>query len=47
MQWAFENGFLRLFVEHETANVLGARFWSRHFSPYLYYSLRYIDPMVL
>ncbi|NLZ12846.1 MAG: GNAT family N-acetyltransferase [Thermotogaceae bacterium] len=46
-QWAFENGFHRLFVEHETANVLGARFWSRYFSPYLYYSLRYIDPMVL
>ncbi len=46
-QWAFENHFQRLFVEHETANVLGARFWSRYFSPYLYYSMRYIDPRVL
>ena len=45
--WAFENGFHRLFVEHETANILGARFWSRYFSPYLYYSMRYIDPKVL
>lgn len=43
IKWAKEKGFERLFVEHETANYYGGKFWSRHFSPYLYYSMRYID----
>lgn len=38
-----ENGFKRLFVEHETANYYGGKFWNKHFDPYLYFSLRYID----
>ncbi len=41
--WAKENGFERLFVEHETANFYGGNFWEKHFNPYLYYSMRYID----
>ena len=41
--WARSNGFDRLFVEHETANYSGGKFWDKHFSSYLYFSIRYID----
>lgn len=41
--WAQQNQYERLFVEHETANFYGGRFWSKHFTPYVYFSMRYID----
>ena len=41
--WAKERELERIFVEHETANRHGSRFWSRHFAPYLYASARYVD----
>jgi hypothetical protein len=41
--WARDAGFERLFVEHETANPLGAPFWGRHFAPFLVFSMRYVD----
>jgi GNAT superfamily N-acetyltransferase len=41
--WAREQGYARLFVEHETANVLGGNFWRKHFRPYLYFSMRYVE----
>lgn len=41
--WARESRFERLFVEHETANLEGGPFWRRHFSPYLVFSMRYVD----
>lgn len=43
ISWAKENGFERLFVEHETANYYGGKFWEKQFNPYLYISMRYID----
>ena len=43
IEWAQSQGFSRLFVEHETANIYGGNFWRRHFSPYLYFSMRYIE----
>jgi GNAT superfamily N-acetyltransferase len=43
INWGRENGFERLFVEHETANYYGGEFWEKHFSSYLYFSMRYID----
>ena len=43
INWSQENGFDRLFVEHESANYYGGKFWNKHFDPYLYFSLRYID----
>ncbi len=43
IQWAREHGYQRLFVEHETANVAGASFWSKYFTPYLYISMRYVE----
>jgi GNAT superfamily N-acetyltransferase len=43
VEWSIEHGFNRLFVEHETANYYGGRFWNKHFDPYLFFSLRYID----
>jgi GNAT superfamily N-acetyltransferase len=43
VRWARAHGFERLFVEHETANIPGTAFWRRHFSPYLYASMRYVD----
>jgi GNAT superfamily N-acetyltransferase len=41
--WAREQGYARLFVEHETANVWGGNFWCKHFRPYLYFSMRYVE----
>jgi GNAT superfamily N-acetyltransferase len=43
IDWSKDNGYERLFVEHETANYFGGNFWSSYFTPYLYYSMRYID----
>jgi GNAT superfamily N-acetyltransferase len=41
--WARAQGFERLMVEHETANLLGSAFWGRHFSPYLTFSMRCVE----
>ena len=43
VDWSKEHGFDRLFIEHETANYYGGRFWNKHFDTYLFFSLRYID----
>ena len=43
LAWSHEQGYDRVFVEHETANFYGGNFWSRYFNPYLYCSMRYID----
>jgi GNAT superfamily N-acetyltransferase len=41
--WARGQGYKRLFVEHESANPSGARFWGRHFGAYLRFSMRYVE----
>lgn len=41
--WARAEGFERMFVEHETANLEGGPFWRRHFTPFLEFSMRYVD----
>jgi ribosomal protein S18 acetylase RimI-like enzyme len=41
--WARSGGYERLFVDHESANVIGSRFWGAHFSPYLRFSMRYVE----
>lgn len=43
IEWAQQQGYERLFVEHETANFYGGNFWSKYFSPFLYSSMRYTD----
>ncbi len=43
IQWSQEQGYERVFVEHETANVYGGNFWCKYFNPYVYASIRYID----
>lgn len=43
IQWAQHQGYERLFVEHETANFYGGNFWCKYFTPYVYFSMRYID----
>ncbi|TFG73594.1 MAG: N-acetyltransferase [Anaerolineales bacterium] len=43
IEWSQHQGYDRVFVEHETANFFGGNFWSKYFTPYLYYSMRYID----
>jgi len=43
LEWSHQQGYERVFVEHETANFYGGKFWSRYFNPYLYSSMRYID----
>jgi len=41
--WAKENGYDRIFVEHETANFSGGIFWSKHFDTYVNVAMRYIE----
>jgi GNAT superfamily N-acetyltransferase len=43
IEWSQAQGYERLFVEHETANFSGSIFWQKHFNPYIYFSMRYID----
>jgi GNAT superfamily N-acetyltransferase len=43
VQWSQQQGYERVFVEHETANFHGGNFWRKHFTPYVYFSMRYID----
>ncbi len=43
LDWSKNQGYDRIFVEHETANYYGGKFWSQYFTPYMYFSMRYID----
>lgn len=43
IQWSQQQGYERVFVEHETANLSGGTFWRKYFTPYVYFSMRYID----
>ncbi|MBN2626580.1 MAG: GNAT family N-acetyltransferase [Spirochaetales bacterium] len=43
IEWAREEGFDALFVEHETANTPGSQFWGRYFDPYVYFAMRYVE----
>lgn len=43
IQWSQQQGYERVFVEHETANIYGGNFWCKYFSPFIYSSMRYID----
>jgi GNAT superfamily N-acetyltransferase len=43
IEWSQAHGYERIFVEHETANFSGSIFWQKHFHPYIYFSMRYID----
>jgi GNAT superfamily N-acetyltransferase len=43
IEWSQVHGYERIFVEHETANFYGSIFWYKHFNPYIYFSMRYID----
>ena len=43
VDWSIGHGYERLFVEFETGNYFGGNFWRKHFAPYLYFSMRYID----
>jgi GNAT superfamily N-acetyltransferase len=43
VEWSGEMGYDRIFVEHETANIFGGNFWSKHFEPYLVFSMRYVE----
>ena len=36
-------GFERIFVEHESANLPGSAFWAQHFTRYVSFSMRYVD----
>jgi GNAT superfamily N-acetyltransferase len=46
IEWSQAQGYERIFVEHETANFSGSIFWQKHFHPYIYFSMRYIDNMI-
>ncbi len=46
VRWASRQSYRCLFVEHETANILGSLFWHRHFDPYLCFSMRYVEDCV-
>jgi GNAT superfamily N-acetyltransferase len=42
--WARESGYAACAVDFESHNVLGARFWMRHFRPVCYSLIRHVDP---
>ena len=44
LAWAREQGFVRCAVDFEGENVLGRRFWLRHFAPTIYSLARRLDP---
>lgn len=44
IEWARAAGYLRCVVDFESANVLGSRFWLRHFEPVCYSLMRVVDP---
>jgi GNAT superfamily N-acetyltransferase len=44
---AREAGYQRCAVDFETMNLLGTRFWLRHFKPVCLSLLRYVDDRVL
>lgn len=46
VDWSQQHGYERLFVEHESANFYGGNFWCKHFTPYVYFSMRYIDTAI-
>ncbi len=43
LQWARGQGYERLAVDFEPANLLAARFWRRHFAPVSYALVRFLD----
>jgi GNAT superfamily N-acetyltransferase len=43
VEWSRQHGYERLFAEHEAANFYGGTFWRKHFTPYVNFSMRYID----
>ena len=44
IEWARSAGYVRCAVDFESANVLGRRFWLRHFEPVCTSFMRVIDP---
>lgn len=43
VRWARDQGYERLLVEHESANLPAVAFWQRHFDAYLSVSMRSVD----
>lgn len=43
VRWAGDHGFDRMLVEHESANLPGRAFWSRYFTPFVRYTMRYVE----
>jgi GNAT superfamily N-acetyltransferase len=43
LRWADAQGFDRLLVEHESANLPGRAFWGRYFTPFVRYTMRYVE----
>jgi GNAT superfamily N-acetyltransferase len=44
IEWARTAGYVRCAVDFESANVLGRRFWLRHFEPVCLSLMRVVDP---
>lgn len=43
VEWARQEGYDRMFVEHETANMYGSNFWGKYFDAYLCFAMRYVE----
>jgi GNAT superfamily N-acetyltransferase len=46
LDWAQAAGYARCAVDFEPQNVLGARFWMRHFQPVCYSLERHVDARI-
>jgi len=46
IEWAKSNGYIRCTVDFEPENIVGRRFWLRHFQPICYSLIRHIDEKI-
>jgi len=46
IEWARSNGYERCSVDFESQNMLGSRFWLRHFQPICYSLIRRLDERI-
>lgn len=46
-QWLMQNGYPLCGVDFESFNIVGSRFWTKHFTPYTYSLVRRIDERIV
>jgi len=47
VEWLRGNGYERCYVDYESMNRFGGRYWSKHFTPFAYSMFRKLDERIL